>query len=97
MNPLARPGGMAIAPDGNIYIADGLNDTILVYSPDGKLIEQWGETGTGPGQFRFHQGAENWLNSIAFDADGNLYVFDTFNSRVQKFSSRSYLPARMGV
>lgn len=44
------------------------------------VFSQWGEDGEEEGQFSFPQG-------MAIDQAGNLYVADTMNSRVQKFTS----------
>jgi len=44
------------------------------------VFSQWGEDGEEQGQFSFPQG-------MAIDQEGNLYVADTMNSRVQKFTS----------
>ncbi|MFC3746080.1 S-layer homology domain-containing protein [Paenibacillus sp. GCM10012306] len=44
------------------------------------VFSQWGEDGEEEGQFSFPQG-------MAIDQEGNLYVADTMNSRVQKFTS----------
>ncbi|OAB26506.1 hypothetical protein PMSD_25305 [Paenibacillus macquariensis subsp. defensor] len=45
------------------------------------VFSQWGEDGEEEGQFSFPQG-------MAIDQAGNLYVADTMNSRVQKFTSK---------
>ena len=50
------------------------------FEPDGDLITEWGETGGGPGQFIFAEG-------IDVDADGNVYVADTSNRRIQQFDN----------
>ncbi len=42
------------------------------------LVKKWGEFGTGPGQLKFP-------TMIASDHDGNLFVVDQHNYRVQKF------------
>ena len=48
---------------------------------DGDLIKDWGTvTGNGAGQFKNPQG-------VAVDSSGNVYVADTDNDRIQKFSS----------
>jgi len=43
------------------------------------LLNEWGTGGTGDGEFMFAEG-------IAADQHGNIYVADTGNDRVQKFS-----------
>ncbi len=84
-NPLDWPVAVAIAPDGNIYVANASTSTIEVFSPDGNHLESWGEEGDGPGQFAFSSGPFT-LADLEFDNDGNLFVFDSLNSRVQKFA-----------
>jgi DNA-binding beta-propeller fold protein YncE len=44
-----------------------------------KFVQEWGGLGTGPGQFDNPSG-------IAVDGNGNVYVIDTNNDRLQKFS-----------
>lgn len=77
-DPIQYPG-VAVGPDGNVYVPDPETNAIFIFSPGGELIDQWGEPGSGPGQF-------NSPGSIGWDADGNSYVFDSLNNRVQKFS-----------
>jgi hypothetical protein len=48
------------------------------YSPDGKLLLSWGESGTEPGQF-------NLVHNISCDPDGWVYVADRENHRIQVF------------
>jgi DNA-binding beta-propeller fold protein YncE len=73
------PRAIAIAPDGNVYVADSENHRIQVFTPDGDFVNQWGSYGSGPGQFDVPQG-------IAIDAGGLVYVGDRNNSRIQKFT-----------
>ena len=50
-------------------------------SADGlKFVRTWGGEGDDPGEFNSPLG-------IATDADGNVYVGDTGNTRIQKFDS----------
>jgi len=70
---------VAFAPSGQIYIADGYrNARILEYTPQGKKVREWGEAGTGPGQFRLP-------HSIQVDSSGTIYVADRENGRIQRF------------
>jgi DNA-binding beta-propeller fold protein YncE len=70
---------IAFAPNGHLYISDGYaNARILEYTPDGKKVREWGEAGTGPGQFRLP-------HSIQIDENGIVYVADRENGRIQRF------------
>jgi streptogramin lyase len=77
---LTDPLGMAIAPDGNLYVTDK-SQSVVVVSPTGKVLRRWGKPGTGPGDFEFHDSAQ-----IAVGPDGRVYVSDNGNYRVQLFS-----------
>jgi DNA-binding beta-propeller fold protein YncE len=66
---------------GNTYISDGyINSRVAKVDKDGKWIKSWGEPGDGPGQL-------NTPHSIAADAQGNIYVADRGNRRIQVFDS----------
>lgn len=75
-----KPAGMALGPDGNIYIAELCGDSyfndapnvgnrVSVYSVDGKLLARAGlpTQGDGPGQFLAAHG-------ITVDSRGDIYV-----------------------
>src|SRR6266404_2640179 len=64
---------------GNTYISDGyINSRIAKVDKDGNWIKSWGEPGSSPGQL-------NTPHSIAADAEGNVYVADRGNRRIQVF------------
>jgi len=77
-----RCGGLAISPEGMIYISDWANHCIKVYRPDGKLVLRFGEKGDHIGQFNNPRG-------LCVSASGNLYVADKYNHRIQVFNARS--------
>jgi DNA-binding beta-propeller fold protein YncE len=77
--PFHRCTHTALSPKGEIYVADGYgNSCVHKFSPDGKLLKTWGETGTGEGQF-------NIVHNIVTDEEGWVYVADRENHRVQVF------------
>src|ERR1700759_4630026 len=64
---------------GDTFISDGyINSRVAKVDKDGNWLKSWGDRGTGPGQF-------NTPHSIATDADGNVYVADRGNHRIQVF------------
>ena len=77
---LSTCGGIAVAPSGDIYIADGYaNARVHRFSADGALKRSWGEPGSGPGQFMLPHGA-------CITADGRLLIADRENDRIQVFT-----------
>jgi len=70
---------MAWDVEGNTYISDGyVNSRIAKVDKNGKWLKSWGEPGDQPGQL-------NTPHSIAVDANGNVYVADRGNRRIQVF------------
>lgn len=76
---LDSPGGIVIDPMGNHLLADG-SKKIYKFTPEGVLITQWGSSGTGDGEFKKPLG-------VGLDDNGNVYVCDTSNFRIQKFTA----------
>jgi sugar lactone lactonase YvrE len=70
-------------------VSDSGNDRFQIIAPDGTHRETWGASGSEDGQFQFLAVASPFdrpYGDIAFDTDGNFYVADTGNARIQKFS-----------
>ena len=75
-----KPVGISVGPDGNVYVPDTHYQRVMVYTPDGKLLRQWGSSGYGPGQFAYP-------TDIAFDKQGNVFVAEYGdNDRIQVFT-----------
>jgi peptidylamidoglycolate lyase len=76
---LDKPTDVAIASDGEIFIADGYgNNRIVHFDAQGNFVKSWGSLGSAPGEFSLP-------HSIAIDSKGRLYVADRNNARVQVF------------
>ena len=85
---LAGPAGLALAPDGTLFIADSFNARIRVVDPDTGLIRT--VMGDG-GEYRY-QGPDEPPSSslsrpsgIALDEEGNLYFTDSDNHLVRRW------------
>ena len=92
---LSFPRGVAVAPNGEIAVADAGNHRVAIFDAAGQIIRTIGlgqcrlrepdQPGcadpSGRGQFN-----DPW--GVAYDAQGNLYVADTWNHRVQKFDTQ---------
>ncbi len=74
--------GLSIGPDGNLYLTDLNFHQVLVMSPQGEILQRWGEKGK-PGWDAKHF---NLPTMAAFDGKGTVYIGDGYgNSRVARF------------
>ena len=76
------PSDVVVAPNGNVFIADGHNangnNRVMKFTSDGQFIMSWGQTGYAPGEFRA-------MHGIDLDPMGRIFVADRDNNRVQIF------------
>ncbi len=84
-----EPGGAAVAPSGDVYVADTKDSRVEEYSATGSYITSFGKEGTGNGEFEHPEG-------IAVAANGDVYVADTGNDRVQEFEESGTYLAQFG-
>jgi hypothetical protein len=79
MGTFNRETDVAWDPQDNIYVADGYNNSRVVkIAKDGTWIKTVGSFGNGKDQF-------NTVHGIAADGDGNVYVADRGNQRIQVY------------
>ena len=75
---------MALAPDGTLFVADGYNDRIQAFAPDGGFLRKWG----GPFGMNIFGPFNGWfavVTNVVVDRRGTIYVADFYNNRVQVF------------
>ncbi|MBF0565024.1 MAG: hypothetical protein HQK89_07270 [Nitrospirae bacterium] len=79
------PDGVAIDSSGNVFVVESFGARIQRFTSDGVFVAKWackgaGDiTGSDPGGFSNPGG-------IAFDKDGNVYIAEQFNDRIQVFT-----------
>jgi len=77
-----EPWGVAVGPDGSVYVTDTWNHRIEKFTASGRFIKAWGTFGQGetPDSFYGPRG-------LAVDAEGRVYVTDTGNKRIVVFDA----------
>ena len=83
-NHFTSPSDVAIAENGDIFVADGHgngNNRVVKFNRRGEFLMSWGQTGYGPGEFRS-------LHAIDIDPSGRVFVGDRSNSRIQIFDQQ---------
>lgn len=83
-----RPTDVTWDPQGNIFISDGyVNSRVVKFDKNGRFVKSFGgERGNGPEQL-------STPHSITSDAQGNIYVGDRGNARVQVLTNDLVLKA----
>ena len=95
---LRSPGGLAIGPDGFLYIVEQTTHQIRVISADGVIT---GYVGTGKYGFSGDEGpaVEARIKGpfrMDFDKKGNLYFSDRDNNRIRKVDTRGIITTIAG-
>lgn len=70
---ILRPRQIEEGPDGNLYVLDGGDSYIKVYSPAGDFLRKLAGPGEGPGEFQRTDGS-----TFGFTTDGNLFFTEFF-------------------
>src|SRR5665213_2843353 len=87
------PRELAVDPTGDVYVADTGHHRIVKFDPSGKQIRSWGAIKVDPKTHSSSYVAGTKLGEfnepigLALDKDGNLYVADRLNFRIQVLSS----------
>jgi streptogramin lyase len=87
---LQYPTGVAVGPDGNLYIADRYNQRIRKVDLGTNIITTVG--GNGTAGYGGDGGAATAAQlaypvSLSFDPAGNMYIADTGNHRIRKVAA----------
>jgi DNA-binding beta-propeller fold protein YncE len=90
----SEPWGVAVDAQGNVYVADTWNHRIQKFDKDLKYLTQWGKPAL---DLKNPQPYDFWgPRAVAVDAQGNVWVTDTGNSRVLEFDPNGKYLATLG-
>jgi DNA-binding beta-propeller fold protein YncE len=85
------PTGITVGPEGNIYVADTHYHRVLVFSPEGRLLRQFGRFGQGDGCFIYP-------TDVAFAPDGRIFVSEYGgNDRISVYSAAGRFLSSFGT
>ena len=84
------PNNIAMGKDGNLYVVDGGNFRVSVFTQEGEYLRSFGSVGRFSGQFSRPKG-------IAVDSENNIYVVDAAFGNFQIFNSDGVLLMHIGT
>ena len=79
------PTDVALGRDGTLYVADGYADRVQAFASDGGFVRKWG----GPFAMNVFGPFNGWFTTvtgIVVGPEGNVFVADFYNHRIQKFA-----------
>ncbi|XP_077994390.1 E3 ubiquitin-protein ligase TRIM45-like [Glandiceps talaboti] len=87
---LEMPFGIAISPTTHrVYVVDLNTHCVKIYTQNGELIDTFGTKGTNDGQF-------GYPHAIAINKEGEVFVCDKGNNRVQVFDADGHFLYKFG-
>lgn len=87
---LVRPTGIVYVPPRDaVFVLDTAVDQCVVLASSGELVDRFGESGTGPGQF-------NRPSHLTYQAPDSLWIVDSLNCRVQQMDLAGQLRGGFG-
>jgi DNA-binding beta-propeller fold protein YncE len=81
-----EPWGIAVAPNGDVYVADTWNHRVQRFDSNGTFLGKWGRLGDAKGSTTTDPGVFWGPRSVAISPQGEVYVSDTGNKRIQVFT-----------
>lgn len=90
--PLNRPLGLDVTNDGRLYVAEEFGHRVSIYDLEGRYLSSFGQQGDAA----LGAGFYTRPNSVEMDAEGSIYVVDTWNFRIQKLNQNGEMVAMWG-
>ena len=77
---LGDVSGLAVGPDGRVFVWDPQTPSIWLYDTRGRLVRRVGRVGGGPGEY-------DQLNGLAVRPDGRMVAWDAGNARLNVYDA----------
>jgi len=89
-----HPVALDIDSSLHIWVGDEKNNRVEQFATASgdAMLSKFGSAGSGPGQFNF-----GFPAGIATDIQGNMWIADSNNNRIQKWSIEKYVPEYVGA
>ena len=82
-----NPSGVAVDPNGNVYVADMNNHEIRKITPSGMVSTFAGNGAIGATDGTGTAASFKWPSHLTLDPSGNLYIADMGNHKIRKINS----------
>jgi DNA-binding beta-propeller fold protein YncE/transcriptional regulator with XRE-family HTH domain len=79
------PSAVAMDSDGQMYVADGVNDQVLIFNEKGEFLAAWTHLGFGSDP------STSNLSAVALDRGHNIYVADARQGKISVLSPTGIL------
>lgn len=87
-----KPSGLALHPDGSLWVADSWNHRLRRITPQGQVSTALGDKVPGQAGFEPERDHENSLyvpEGLAINASGEVFIADSWNHRIRKWEPKT--------
>lgn len=90
-------GGLAVSGTGDVYVVDSEHNRVEDFTGSGRFVRAWGGLGSRIGQFNFGSGGLGAPPGGGIAVGGGyVYVSDTHNNRIERFTLDGEHPYVLG-